>query len=401
MYNKILSAGVLAIMSATVWPAAAPSRPDDLKVKGALDVGGDTSIAGMMVLKGTAFINGAAQVNGGLSVGSGPTSGSGSAIAGGRVAGPTAIAGSALTKAATLNVVGNAAIHEDAQIAGTLFIGHAPPSHSPNATRPDPSDPKLRVWGNVAFHGDQSLEGNQKLTGNQAVVGNQSVTGSQRLAGSQTFGAKTRQMINLWNTDYGIGVQASGFYLRTGGDFFWYKGGTHGDENGDGGGGSRLMQLDGNGQLAVAAKVVTPVLQITGGADVAEPFTMSQQELPKGSVVVIDEKNEGQLKLSAGAYDRRVAGIVSGANGITPGISLSQQGATEGGQNVALSGRVYVLADAATGPIAPGDLLTTSDTPGHAMKVTDHTRAQGAVIGKAMSSLKDGKGMVLVLVSLQ
>jgi hypothetical protein len=68
---------------------------------------------------------------------------------------------------------------------------------------------------------------------------------------------------------------------------------------------------------------------------------------------------------------------------------------------VALSGRVYVLADASGGPIRPGDLLTTSNSPGYAMKVSDYARAQGAVIGKAMSPLKEGKGMVLVLVTLQ
>jgi hypothetical protein len=68
---------------------------------------------------------------------------------------------------------------------------------------------------------------------------------------------------------------------------------------------------------------------------------------------------------------------------------------------VSLSGRVYVWADAAHDPIQPGDLLTTSDIPGHAMKVTDYSRAQGAVLGKAMSALPAGKGLVLVLVSLQ
>jgi len=35
------------------------------------------------------------------------------------------------------------------------------------------------------------------------------------------------------------------------------------------------------------------------------------------------------------------------------------------------------------------------------MKVTDHGRAQGAILGKAMSPLKRGHGMVLVLVTLQ
>ena len=36
---------------------------------------------------------------------------------------------------------------------------------------------------------------------------------------------------------------------------------------------------------------------------------------------------------------------------------------------VALSGRVWVYCDAGKHAIEPGDLLTTSATPGHAMKV--------------------------------
>ena len=72
----------------------------------------------------------------------------------------------------------------------------------------------------------------------------------------------------------------------------------------------------------------------------------------------------------------------------------------EGDQQVALSGRVYVQADASNHPIQPGDLLTTAAAPGYAMKVQDYSRAQGAILGKAMTGLKDGKGLVLVLVSL-
>jgi hypothetical protein len=143
-------------------------------------------------------------------------------------------------------------------------------------------------------------------------------------------------------------------------------------------------------QETVIGGLVTEVktLRITGGADLAEPFPIKEEKLEKGSVVVIDEKHPGRLKRSTKAYDRRVAGIVSGANGINPGISLHQEGVIDGGQNVALSGRVYVEADASAGAIEPGDLLTTSHKPGHAMKVTDHARAQGAIIGKAMSSLE-------------
>jgi hypothetical protein len=147
--------------------------------------------------------------------------------------------------------------------------------------------------------------------------------------------------------------------------------------------------------------LTTKVLTITGGADIAEPFEMSHDEITKGSVVVIDEQNPGKLKLSARAYDTRVAGVVSGAGGVQPGLTLQQEHKLDGGQQVALTGRVYVQADASREPIQPGDLLTTSDTPGHAMKVSDHSRAQGAILGKAMTALNEGKGLVLVLVTLQ
>jgi hypothetical protein len=142
-------------------------------------------------------------------------------------------------------------------------------------------------------------------------------------------------------------------------------------------------------------------LTIYGGADLAEPFQLSQENIPPGSVVIIDDAHPGQVKLSTEPYDTRVAGVLSGANGIQAGISLTQSGVNVGGKNVALSGRVYVLADATQGAIHAGDLLTTSAAPGHAMKVTDHVRGQGAVLGKAMSALDEGKGMVLMLVTLQ
>jgi hypothetical protein len=144
-------------------------------------------------------------------------------------------------------------------------------------------------------------------------------------------------------------------------------------------------------------------ITINGGSDLAEPFQIStaDQKVAEGAVVVIDEENPGRLKLSDHPYDTRVAGVVSGANGINPGIQMQQQGLLEGGKNVALTGRVYVQADTTNGTIKPGDLLTTSNTPGRAMRVSDHFKAQGAILGKAMSGLKDGRGMVLVLVTLQ
>ncbi len=159
-----------------------------------------------------------------------------------------------------------------------------------------------------------------------------------------------------------------------------------------------------DGAIRVGGRTITRVLEITGGADVVEPFAMhAPDEILPGHVVTIAEDDTGTLELSRSAYNTCVAGIVSGANGINPGICLSQEGVNADGQHkVALSGRVYCMADASLGEIKPGDLLTTSDTPGHAMKVRDQSRSQGAILGKAMSRLARGeKGHVLVLVTLQ
>jgi hypothetical protein len=148
--------------------------------------------------------------------------------------------------------------------------------------------------------------------------------------------------------------------------------------------------------------VSVPVLEIRGGADLAEPFDVREAEAGPGSVVVIDPDRPGQLTLSGKPYDRAVAGIISGAGGVQTGMVMGHQGSVaDGSHKVALTGRVYCWCDASNGAIAPGDLLTTSATPGHAMKVTDPAQAQGAILGKSMTSLAEGRGLVLVLVSLQ
>ncbi|GEM_PF-2027357 len=155
-------------------------------------------------------------------------------------------------------------------------------------------------------------------------------------------------------------------------------------------------------ELDVVGTTRTDVLEVNGGSDLAEPFTISGEDvIQPGAVVVIDDKNPGSLCLSDIPYDKRVAGIVSGAGGIKTGLTLKQVGMFDSGRNVALTGRVMCLADASFAPIEPGDRLTTSTVPGHAMKVTDNGKAPGSVIGKAMTPLKEGRGLVLVLVQPQ
>lgn len=179
-----------------------------------------------------------------------------------------------------------------------------------------------------------------------------------------------------------------------------------------GGGGIWLRNADGATTVSIYGdysgtgdgRVVTNELQITGGSDLSEQFDVKAAEdgITPGMVVSIDPARPGQLMLSQIAYDNKVAGIISGAGGIKPGMMMGQAGTEADGQHpVALTGRVYCWADATGGAIQPGDLLTTAQRPGHAMKVTDHTKANGAILGKAMTSLEKGTGLVLVLVSLQ
>lgn len=154
--------------------------------------------------------------------------------------------------------------------------------------------------------------------------------------------------------------------------------------------------------IHVNGTTTTNILTVTGGSDIAEPFPMSENDsIPAGAVVVIDEQNPGKLKLCRKAYDSRVAGVVSGAGGVSSGLTLQQEGKFGKGINMALNGRVYALASAANGPIKPGDLLTTSDVAGHAMKATNKELSRGAIFGKALTALETGAGLVLVLVNLQ
>ena len=146
----------------------------------------------------------------------------------------------------------------------------------------------------------------------------------------------------------------------------------------------------------------TNVLEIVGGSDLAERFEVSGGVMAEpGTVMVIDPANPGHLTPATTAYDRKVAGVVSGAGDVATGLVLHQEGVLEGDTIVAIAGRVYVRADATNGAITPGDMLTTSDLPGYVMAATDHDRAQGAVIGKAMTGLESGTGLVLVLINLQ
>jgi hypothetical protein len=157
--------------------------------------------------------------------------------------------------------------------------------------------------------------------------------------------------------------------------------------------------LDGDG------RIITGELQIKGGSDLAENFDINEAEeknLKPGMLVSIDTKKEGLLCITNQEYDKKIVGVISGANGIKPGMLMGQQGTVAYGKYpVALAGRVYVLCNEEGGEINAGDFLTSSSRQGYAKRVSDLNNAQGAIIGKAMGKTDPKTGYVLVLINLQ
>jgi hypothetical protein len=151
-------------------------------------------------------------------------------------------------------------------------------------------------------------------------------------------------------------------------------------------------QFDGN--LSVAKDITLT------GADCAEEFDLQGiGEAEPGTVMVLDDM--GTLEPSWKVYDKKVAGVVSGAGDYRPGMILDRRDTLHKRASLALLGKVFCKVDAQYASVEVGDLLTTSATPGHAMKATDPTRAFGSVIGKALRPLKSGQDLVPILVALQ
>jgi hypothetical protein len=135
------------------------------------------------------------------------------------------------------------------------------------------------------------------------------------------------------------------------------------------------------------------------GSDYAEDYGTTDASIAAGDVVALDSSKPamqainryGQvdskawiLKASAGAANNAI-GVVSTSPGQVIGKAIFSTG--DNPRSVALSGRVPVKVSDENGPIAPGDYLVPSSTPGVAMKATD----PGMVIGQALSGF-DGTG---------
>jgi len=128
----------------------------------------------------------------------------------------------------------------------------------------------------------------------------------------------------------------------------------------------------------------------------SSPATYSLLDFPVEFVISFVNTLDQQVPIKD-----RVAGVISGAGDYRPGLILDRQQSHDNRVPVALVGKVYCKVDTQYAPIEVGDLLTTSSTPGHAMKADDPLKAFGSVIGKALRPLQAGQGMIPILIALQ
>ncbi|MFO0762139.1 MAG: hypothetical protein U0359_37215 [Byssovorax sp.] len=142
--------------------------------------------------------------------------------------------------------------------------------------------------------------------------------------------------------------------------------------------------------------LATGTIKAMNFPDLAENITAMTPSIGPGDVVVSDpERGEGIL-LAAGPYSSTIIGVIS----THPGILLNGEPADLDSARprdklqrpLALAGRVPVKVTLEGGPIHPGDLLTSSSTPGHAMRANEPWR--GGLIGTALTAFsgKDDQG---------
>lgn len=164
------------------------------------------------------------------------------------------------------------------------------------------------------------------------------------------------------------------------------------DQDGD------IFLDDGDGNRRIHLDAETGDIKLSGG-DCAENFDVQEASGTEPGSVLVAEGDK--LRTSSEPYDTRVAGVVSGAGSMNPGIRLDDHQDDGDRLPVALVGKVECKVDAEYGSIEVGDMLTTSSTDGHAMKADDRERAFGATLGKALEDHETGRGQVPVLVALQ
>lgn len=149
------------------------------------------------------------------------------------------------------------------------------------------------------------------------------------------------------------------------------------------------FRVDNNGNVTADGTFTSPA------ADFAE-LLPAEDGLEPGDVLAIG--SDGNLTRTTKARQRSVVGVYSTKPAFLGGVDPNQGSSKK--IPLAVVGIVPVKVTTENGPISTGDLLVASSTPGHAMSA-GHTAETGTVIGKAMTGIESGTGVIKMLVMLQ
>ncbi|MFN8466293.1 MAG: hypothetical protein U0X20_12120 [Caldilineaceae bacterium] len=300
-----LAAGSLVVSSSVGIGTAAPG---DSKLK----VGGDAQIVGALAVESSVsvgmslVVNGESKLNGQVTMG--PATAESLAIAG------------QLSAEGSLRLNGRLDVSSSAAITGDLSVtGRTGLKGRLDVDNDAGIKGRLDVSSSAAITGDLSVTGRTTLNGGLTIAGSTALNGDLTVgqAAKMSFGAQVRQMINLWNESYGIGVQNNTLYFRTGAHMAWYKQGAH--DNGEftaGAGGTTLMVIRNDGNVAIGtsdpggnrlrvqggATYLDGTLTVTGATTLNGGLTVNAATvgtLRVGTGMLIERFDDGTLGNSA------------------------------------------------------------------------------------------------------
>jgi hypothetical protein len=204
-------------------------------------------------------------------------------------------------------------------------------------------------------------------------------SGQQKDRGKRYYNKSNKEIVYIGNADENVGMANFSNTEAKKVAFIGSGGNNHGHASFYNRNGRKVAYIGastrGNGMVEIDGKKVH---------DYAEVFELAtRQEVIPGTVMSMVNSGVG-LAPSTEPYDPKVVGVISGAGGFSPGMRM---GTRKDGSNdlpIAVNGQVYVRVCLEGGSIEVGDLLVSSSQTGVAMRATDHGRAFGAVIGKAL-----------------
>lgn len=249
--------------------------------------------------------------------------------------------------------------------------------------------------GNATFNGGLTVSGATNLNNTLAVNGNYIYA-----SGSRSIIQTTDSYLRLnQNGSFTNGVYTPGTLRVDGGLFLnGVLSGTTYSLNTTGGVCVKYSSC--TYALGVSGSIAATGTIVAGHApDLAETIDAAPG-VEAADVVMADPNNTERVVKATGAYTGAAVGVISdGSSSFIVDSHADSDSIGSNGLNGAplvLAGRVPVKVTNEGGAIQPGDYLTTSSTPGMAMKATH----AGPSIGKALGFFNGDTGTVLALINI-